>query len=636
MRQLLTELAVTLRLDLRQHGLVLLLLWLGTASLCGLLFAAALQANDGLSSVAILPVTQQLSLLVFIHAAAGRLVRTDLMGGEIELLQSLPLRRTVLWTTRYLMLLTWQLTLSLGLLALAIAATNASIWHADAVTRMIVVAVCGAWLVTSLGWLLALLGRYQLPAAGGLFFLAASLAIYLGLSLLELPGVWLLSDHALGALEALPTSVLRDSLSLTTLLMLASVLLILHRDGLTIRRLAAPMDGPQRTRTLGFGAAVVLISQTLQEYADDGTYTLAGAHEHELAGVRVRVSRLLTEGDVPLDAEALAPLTRVLQGWPVHQDWPTVYLVEAFDLEGLRWRVKDQGDEDSLVIEVDRSAPGFAPEHLAPWLAMSLIDVHTRYRAALPHAWWLSRGLATTQGVTLQEEVPSVALLTPTEQMLGCARKVRDLSGLDVPTLFHRDLLRERVGERAAPVVAGSLVYVLEQASGPGTVVEILGEVWRHRPARGIAGWLPERLDPPAARVARRTALDPDELAARWNEVLDALPPRVLEVVDPIGLPDLRVEPTEGSSEGIRLAAWLDPGPDPLYPVQVRYAKLPVFDQPIDLDDTRTLSSVVPGEVRRVETDESWPAGTRLAWRIERWAEPLGCWLATPWHRSTL
>ncbi len=213
---------------------------------------------------------------------------------------------------------------------------------------------------------------------------------------------------------------------------------------------------------------------------------------------------------------------------------------------------------------------------------------------------------------------------------LACAAwGLNQLGELELRDLRNWRRLHDRLGSDVPDAMARALIETIRAKTGDEGLYTLVRTRWGPPGLRGVAGMLPEVLDPLEAQLERLTGLTLPDLVAAWQQRLADLPPHIREAVAAIEVPSAAVEVREQGAERT-LAVTLPLGVETTF----QYANAGAYDRLPPEGSIRTMLTTLKGEA--VELDESWPQHTRIAWRAHRWSPQLQCHLVSPWTREVL
>lgn len=481
------------RKELREHGWVVLLLWLA----CGLALLTLWRRvdRDGSPFVSLGYLVATFGPLLSL-AVTNRLVVRE-YGGRTQLfLETLPVTRARVVATK------WFLGAGLTLLPIVAALVATAAWGSGRVlltARFLTLLAARSlsfvlWFY-ALAFVIGLLGRYRFVAWGFLLTGGIALDTLTQTPLDQLPPFALVSSGFGLERQTLPAAALLITWSITAVLLPCAFALALAGEGALSSMLARRMT----RREMIVVAVAALVPIALLAFLDNRKpkpdFHLASAIVVEHGGQKVGIA-----GTARLDvASARALGDTIASDVSELKDYlglariPTIYVLPDASLDGDVFQRAALPASDGVVVRGAFGASGFEEEEFRAFVIGEVIDWYTRGRAAGEEQrwlfdgfkqWWVGRRLSSFEERLRRRAAAGATRFTP-----------------DVEALRRWLTVREQLGDCLSDALAWRVVSVLAQGAGPSNMRSLAREVWGRRPADDAR----VLLDPSFERVLQRT-----------------------------------------------------------------------------------------------------------------------------------
>jgi len=595
--------------ELREHGWIILLLWLGCALALIVLLEKAEREISPLVAFGHLIVAFGPILAL---AVTNRLVVREYAGCTQLFLETLPVTRARVVATK------WFLGAGLTLFPLVAGLAATAAWSSSRVhitTRFVsLLAVRGLSFVLcfySLSFVIGLLGRFRFVAWGVLVTGLAALGSLTQIQPGELAPLSLVSSGLGLERMSLPTTDLLITWSLTVLLLAAAFAMALVGEGSVSALLARRMTRREKVVVLVATLVPVALLAMLDARKRKPPFHLESAIVVEHGGQSVGIARTanLSAAAARTLGDAIASDLLDLKDDLDLTSMPPVYVLPDASLDGDVFLRAVLPASDGVVVRGALGSRAFEEEGFRAFVIGEVLDWYSRGRVGLEggrwffdgfQQWWMGRRIPALQERLRRRAAAAGARLT-----------------LDPDSLRRWLTTRERLGDCLGDAVAWRAVSVLARDAGPEEIRSIAREAWGRRPHKDAR----VLLEPSFEQVLRRrTGLTVRDLAQRIAATL------ALDRADPAARSDpMRSWSAEFEARHVggrlyEIHHRLDSKGGPVPPYAVRYTTLQPWDGEISATSLDRVDAIRDGVLPL--TVES---GTRLFTAAEMRDEPLQC-----------
>ena len=616
--------------ELREHGLVLLLVIGFQLAFIGLLFLYALlnksQINPHETTAAYMSFLPLLCAMNLGH----RLVALEYTGKTQLFLEALPVSRLQVFMVKWLIGLAVLGGLSasaygLGLLA-GLRSQPWDAWYQSIIaSRVFVYALFLHCVFFAFGFL----GRYRIPLAIICFFAVMTLDMQSDWEVKKLgPLALIFNERFVFERELFPLKNIMITLAMTLGAFMLSLTMALSREGNMASWLGRKMSHREKVFFVVIVISFVVALGVLDERKQKAPYEMTDAVSQADNGVSVHIER-----DSKLDEQDLEQLSLWLHGELVGlkaylslDNIPQVFITQRRDLDPGKYEVASLRHSEGFLLRLHYDPRTWRPRHFLAWLVPHILRSTSEDRVLHePNRWllegfghfWARRNLADTQADQL--------LL-----LRALHGSSRDFSAADTAAWF---VFQERVGRDIASACAWFGLDLFSRRFGE--------EATRSMLHQKLGGGLPSYLRASVGQwrrplpdlIAQLSGASHQSFIQDWDRELERL--RLLNkdslggVVPIAGL----LEVVNLAQDSHRLRFRLDHQPllDTAY--EFRYVHLPLEDVEIDPEDI-VVEGISPG----AGTDwnnlpKTYSPGSRIAWSFAYHSSLLDCDVISGWKR---
>jgi hypothetical protein len=490
--------------ELREHGWVVLLLWLG----CALAFLVFLKRAERYGSpfVAFGYLAAVFGTLLSL-AVTNRLVVRE-YGGRTQLfLETLPVTRARVMATKWLLgAVVTLFPIAAALVATAALGSGRVLLSARFMALLAVRSLSFVLWFYALSFVVGLLGRFRFVAWGLLFTGLFALESVTQFPMEQLPPLELVSSGIAFERLTLPMVDLLVTWLITALLLIGAFAMALAGEGSLSSLLARRMT--RREKVVAAVAALVPVALLafLDARKPKPAFHLESAIVVEHGGQNVGIARTagLNEAASRALGRAIASDLFELKDYLGLTRLPPVYVLPDASLDGDIFLRAALPASDGVVVRGALGSITFEEEEFRAFVIGEVVGWYTRGRAYREEQRWFVDGFKQWW---VAQHLPSFEERLRRRAAAGATRVTPDIHAL------RRWLTtREQLGDCLGNALAWRVVSVLERDVGPSTMRSLAREVWGSRPpddARVL-------FEPPFDRVLRRkTGLSVPVLAER-------------------------------------------------------------------------------------------------------------------------
>jgi hypothetical protein len=618
-----------LRKELVEHGLVFCLVLL--VSLFGFLLVLAgtslQESGSPLDSVHFYGVTFHLLVALVL---CNRLVVQEYSGKTQLFLEGLPISRSAMLWTKYLLGLFIAILSLTGcfILALAVASRKEMI-------DLRFIQIMGSRLYTfaflsyAFFFMMGLLGRYRIPIYAGLFFSTIILQDMTDLDLTRQGPFALLNDQFAFERVEYPVANLVGCLIAGIVFTVIAMLMGLVREGSVASLMAEKMTHREKLFATVAVASLVFVGSTLDEKRRPDPYSIPDAYTVAADGVSVHIESPQKEKRVTDFANQVHRDLASVREYFAIEEMPDLFLVNRRDLDADRYEPGSLQNASGTLIRANYQSDEFRYEKMRPYLIDVCLSRVSAFNAIYEPQCWVLEGFSDywPRRETYGEQWDANSRVDLRAAYAGSL-------GVAVSDVHDWYQFRDRVDETIARAVGCSGLVYAERTYGKEKLRTFLQQVLRtDQPSDVRADWNQFR-DPIAVVWKRTMGCDYEDFLRSWIKELNQLAEQFAEEL--VSVPRLTAKATMIKKSSVtyelQITPQCEPAPDDGN-ATINYEEISVYDRWMINDEAESQVEIFqPG--KSISLKDTFAAGSRVRWTVRVSADTLDCDVISGWIRQ--